>query len=70
MDKGSRMQPKDYIEEWYQEAVTPQYSSILQEVLAANLKVKTICHVIMHQSDTFRKFGYEYFRKFDFLFFA
>ena len=42
------MQPKDYIEEWYQEAVTPQYSSILQEILAANLKVKTISHVLMH----------------------
>jgi len=48
MEKGSRMKPKDYIEEWYQEAITPQYSSILQEILAANLKVKMISHVLMH----------------------
>ena len=48
MDKGSRMQPKDYIEEWYQEVVTPQYSSIFQEILAANLKVKTIFHVLIN----------------------
>ena len=48
MDERSRIQPKDYIEEWYQEAVTPQYSSILQEILATNLKVKTISHVLMH----------------------
>ena len=46
MDKGSRMQPKDYTEEWYQEAVTPQYSSILQEILAANRKVKSISHIL------------------------
>ena len=46
MDKGSRMQPKDYIEEWYQKAITPQYSSILQEILAENRKVKSILHIL------------------------
>ena len=46
MDKGSRIQPKDYIEEWYQEAVMPQYSSILQEILATNRKVKSIFHIL------------------------
>ena len=46
MDKGSRMQPKDYIEEWYQKVVMPQYSSILQEILAANRKVKSISHIL------------------------
>jgi len=46
MKKGSRTQPKDYIEEWYQETITPQYLSILQEILAANRKVKSISHIL------------------------
>ena len=46
MDKGSRMQPKDYVEEWYQKMITPQYSLILQEILMANRNVKSILHII------------------------
>ena len=46
MDKGSRMHPKDYIEEWYQNTIAPQHSSILQEILAANRKIKTIFHIL------------------------
>ena len=54
MDKRSRMQikhsleHKDYIEEWYRNAIAPRHSSILQEIFATNLKFKTIFHVIMH----------------------
>lgn len=54
MDKGSRMQikhsleHKDYIEEWYRNVIVPQHSSILQEIFAANLKVKKIFYVLMY----------------------
>jgi len=40
------MQPKEYIEEWYQKVVMPQYSSILREILAANRRVKSISHIL------------------------
>ena len=45
MDNESRMQPKDYIEEWYQKPIAPQHSSILQEILEANCKDKLISHI-------------------------
>ena len=61
MDKGSRMQPKDYIKEWYQETVMPQYSSILQEILVENRKVKSILHILTN-TGVFFKLGYEHFK--------
>ena len=46
MDKESRMHPKDYIDEWYQKEIVPHHLSILQEILVANRKIKTIFHIL------------------------